>query len=159
MTSAVLEQRTTDTAAMAWILLPAQVILTGLLTYVAIAAWTSIAGAYTEGLQAIGFAFYSTPLTILVFLVGLPLRVAPPARLWWFRHAGWSFALFGLAAAGILLSFYVGDAGPVHYDETVDWPATDGYAPDTRVFLPSLVVLAFATMHLLLPLRRWRRPS
>ena len=156
MAPAVVTQRTSNIAAMAWVLLPAQVFLTGLITYVAIAAWTIIGGAYTEGLQVIGFAFYSAQLTILVFLVGLPLRIAPPARRWWFRHAGWSLALLGLAAAGILLSFFVGDAGPVHYTETADWPSTDGYEPDTRVFLPSLVVLAFATMHLLPPLRRWR---
>ncbi|PRB08682.1 hypothetical protein CQ042_19830 [Microbacterium sp. MYb62] len=141
----------------AWILLPAQIFLTGLITYVAIATWTSIGGAYTEGLQVIGFAFFSTPLTVLVFLLGLPLRLAPPVRLWWLQHAGWTFALFGVAACGMVLSYFVGDAGPVHYVETVAWPATDGYEPDARLFLPSLVVLAFATMHLRPPLRR--RPA
>lgn len=130
-----------------------QVVLTGLITYVAIAGWTSIGGQYTEGLQVIGFAFLSTPLTILVFLLGLPLRIVPSARRWWFRHAGWSLALFGLAAAGMILSYFVGDAGPVHYTED-DWPLTDGYVPDARLFFSSLVVLAFATMHLRPPPRK-----
>lgn len=155
----MVEQRASNIAAVAWALLPAHVFLTGLITYVAIAAWTVIGGAYTEGLQVIGFAIYSAQLTILVFVVGLPLRIASSVRRWWFRHAAWSLALFGLAAAGVLLSFFVGDAGPVHYPETADWPSTDGYEPDTRVFLPSLLVLAFATMHLLPPLRRWRTPA
>lgn len=150
------EPRASKFTSLAWALLPVQVFLTGLITYVVIAAWTVIGGAYTEGLQVIGFAYLSAQLTIGAFLVGLPLRIAESARRWWFRHALWALALFGLAAVGLLLSFVVGDAGPVHYAETAEWPATDGYGPDTRVFLPSLVVLAFATMHLLPPLRRWR---
>lgn len=150
------EPRAASFAALAWGLLPAQVFLTGLITYVMIAAWTIIAGAYTEGLQVIGFAYLSAQLTVGAFLVGLPFRIAASARRWWFRHALWGLALFGLAAVGLLLSFVVGDAGPAHHAETAERPATDGYAPDTRVFLPSLLVLAFATMHLLPPLRRWR---
>ena len=35
-----------------------------------------------------------------------------------------------------------------------EWPSTDGYAPDDRLFVPSLFVLAFATMHLRPPTRR-----
>ena len=147
------EREAWNTVARAWVLLPVQVFFTGLITYVAIATWTSIGGAYTEGLQVIGFALYSTPLTILVFLVGLPLRLVPAVRRWWFQNAGWSFALFGLAAAGIVLSYFTGEAGPVHYAETASWPSTDGYEPDARIFLSSLVVLAFATMHLRPPLR------
>lgn len=152
----VVRQEARDTAARAWALVPVQVFLTGLLTYVAIAAWTSIGGAYTEGLQVIGFALYSTPLTVLVFLLGLPLRLAPPARRWWSQHAGWSVALFGFAAAGIVLSYFTGAAGPVRYPETASWPSTDGYEPDPRIFLASLVVLAFATMHLRIPRRQHR---
>lgn len=146
----VVEQRTSSLAANAWILLPAQVFLTGLLTYVAFAAWTAIAGAYTEGLQVVGFAVLSAALTILVFLLGLPLRIVPLLREWWFRHAGWVLALFGVGVAGILLSYFVGDAGPVHYAAT-DWPLTDGFEPDMRLSLSSLAVLAFAAMHLRLP--------
>jgi len=136
-----------------WLLLAAQVFLTGLITYIAIAIWSTAAAGYTEGLQIIGFAVFSTPLTILAFLIGLPLRVVPRARRWWSRHAGWFFALFGVAAGGLLLSYVVGDAGPVRYAQS-GWPVSDGYAPDARLFVPSLAVLGFATMHLRLPPRR-----
>ncbi|AVL97779.1 MULTISPECIES: hypothetical protein [Microbacterium] len=135
------------------LLVAAQVFLTGLTTYVAIAIWSTTAAGYTEGLQIIGFAVFSTPLTILAFLAGLPLRIVPRARRWWFRHAGWFFALFGVAAGGLLLSYVVGEAGPVRYAQS-GWPVSDGYVPDARLFVPSLAVLAFATMHLRLPPRR-----
>jgi hypothetical protein len=124
----------------------------GLITYIAIATWSITAAGYTEGLQVVGFAVFSTPLTILPFVAGLPLRVSPRARRWWFRHAWWFFTLFGLAVGGMLLSYVLGDAGPVHNAEA-DLPLTDGYVPDARLFVPSLVVLAFATMHLRLPAR------
>ena len=140
-----------------WVLLPAQVFLTGLITWLVIGEWTAIAGAYTEGLQVIGFAVVSAALTILVFLLGLPLRVAPPVRRWWISHAGWMLGLLGLGTAGIVLSYFVGGAGPVYYDEVADWPLTDGYEPDAGLFWTSLLVLAFATMHLRPPQRR-RRP-
>ncbi|MCT2224774.1 hypothetical protein [Microbacterium paraoxydans] len=136
-----------------WLLLAAQVFFTGLITYIAIAIWSTTAAGYTEGLQIIGFAVFSTPLTILAFLAGLPLRIVPRARRWWFRHAGWFFALFGVAAGGLLLSYVVGEAGPVRYAQS-GWPVSDGYVPDARLFVPSLAVLAFATMHLRLPPRR-----
>lgn len=143
-------------ARKAWILLPAQVFLTGLVTYVSIATWTVVGGTYTEGLQVIGFAFLSTPITILVFVLGIPLRTASPLRSWWLQRAGWMFVLFVLAAGAMLLSYFVGEAGPVRYVETVDWPETEGYAPDARFFFPALVVLAFATMHLRPPSPRRR---
>lgn len=136
-----------------WLLLGAQVFLTGLTTYIAIAIWSTTATGYTEGLQIVGFAVFSAPLTILVFLIGLPLRIVPRARRWWSRYAGWFFAVFGVAAGGMLLSSVVGDAGPVRYAQS-GWPVIDGYVPDARLFVPSLAVLAFATMHLRLPPRR-----
>ncbi|WP_136056324.1 hypothetical protein [Microbacterium sp. K24] len=150
------EQRTSVPAGKVWSLLPAHVFLTGLITWLVIGEWTVIAGAYTEGLQVVGFAVVSAVLTILVFLLGLPLRIAPPLRRWWIRHAAWMLGLFILGAAGVVLSYFVGHAGPVYYDEVADWPLTDGFEPDAGVFGSSLVVLAFATMHLRLPQRRRR---
>lgn len=141
-------------ARKAWSLLPAQVFLTGLITYVSIATWTAVGGAYTEGLQVVGFAFLSTPITILVFMLGIPFRAASPLRSWWLQRAGWMFVLFALAAGAMVLSYFVGEAGPVHYVETIDWPETEGYEPDARLFFPAFFALAFATMHLRPPSRR-----
>jgi hypothetical protein len=143
-------------AAIVWLALPFQVVLTGALTYVVIAAWSIVGGAFTEALQLFGFALLSTPLTVLVFVLGLPLRIVPAARAWWIRRAGWTFVVFGIAVAGLGLSCVVGSAGPVHNEAYADQPATDGYAPDSRVFLTALGVFAVATMHLLPPRRRSR---
>jgi hypothetical protein len=144
-------------AVLVWAALPVQVVLTGALTYCAIGTWSIVGGAFTEALQFIGWALLSTPLTILVFVLGLPLRIVPRARAWWVRRAGWTFAVLGVAVAGMCLSYVVGTAGPVHTPAVADQPATDGYTPDARVFLTALGVFAFASMHLLPPLRRTER--
>ncbi|PZE82410.1 hypothetical protein [Curtobacterium sp. MCBD17_032] len=139
--------------ALVWMAVPMQVVLTGFLTFVVVAVWSIVGGAFTEVLQFIGWAVLSTPLTLLVFALGLPLRLVPRVRAWWIRRAAWTFVLFGVAVAGLVLSYVVGTAGPVHTAAVADQPATDGYVPDPRVFLPALGVFAFATMHLLPPLR------
>ena len=146
----------TSGLALVWLALPVQVVLTGALTYVVLAAWSIIGGAFTEALQLFGFALVSTPLTVLVFVLGLPLRIVPRARAWWIRRAGWTFVVFGVAVAVLCLSYVGGTAGPVHNEAYADQPATDGYEPDPRFFLPALGVFAFASMHLLPPLRRTR---
>lgn len=91
----------------------------------------------------------------LVWLA-LPLLIVPRARAWWIRRAGWTFVVFGVAVAVLCLSSVVGTAVPVHNEAYADQPATDGYEPDPRFFLPALGVFAFASMHLLPPLRRTR---
>ncbi|GAA1492140.1 hypothetical protein [Curtobacterium herbarum] len=75
--------------AIVWLALPFQVVSTGALTDVVIAAWSIVGGAFTEVLQVFGYALLSTPRTILVFVLGLPLRIAvttmhllPPSRRW-----------------------------------------------------------------------------
>ncbi|PZF60729.1 hypothetical protein DEI81_12060 [Curtobacterium sp. MCBD17_013] len=135
-----------------------QVVLTGFITYVVIAACSVIGGTFTEGLQIVGIAVFSTPLTIAAFVLGLPLRLIPRARSWWFRRAEWTFVVFVLAALVLCLSYVIGRAGPVHYDANAQWPASDGYNPDVRVFVSALGVLAFASMHMLPP-RRARRAA
>lgn len=144
-------------ARLAWIPLAVQVVLTGAVTYVVIAVLTVVAGTYSEGLQLIGFAIVSTPLTILVFLLGLPLRLVPRARSWWIRTAWWPVAPTVVAALGLAASYVVPGAGPVHHDATDDWAASDGYVPNAWVFLPALGVLAFALMHVLPPRAVMRR--
>lgn len=138
-------------ARAAWVLLPAQVVLTGAVTYVVIAAWSVIGGVFTEGLQVVGFAIVSTPLTILVFVLGLPLRVVPRVRSWWCELPWVVVVVLAVAVVGIALSFVVPGAGPVHNEATDEWVATDGYDPNPWVFLPALGLLAFALMHLLPP--------
>ncbi|WAA66340.1 hypothetical protein [Microbacterium oxydans] len=146
-------QEETSMSARDWGLVAAQIFLTGLITYIAIAFWATTASGYTEGLQVIGFAIGSALVTVAAFVIGLPLRIVRSARRWWFHHGAWFLALLGLAAIGMVLSYFVGDAGPVH-DAEPEWPSTNGYAPDDRLFVPSLFVLAFATMHLRPPTRR-----
>ncbi|MBT2495799.1 hypothetical protein J7E45_09275 [Microbacterium sp. ISL-59] len=136
-----------------WVLLAVQIFLTGLITYIAIAFWAITASGYTEGLQVVGFAVGSALITITAFVIGLPLRIVRPARRWWFRHGMWFLALLVLGVGGMVVSYFVGDAGPVHYADS-EWPSTDGYAPDDRLFVPSLFALALATMHLRPPTRR-----
>lgn len=143
-------------AARDWGLLAVQIFLTGLITYIAIAFWAITASGYTEGLQVVGFAVGSALITIAAFVIGLPLRIVRSARRWWFRHGAWFLALLGLGAVGMVVSYFVGGAGPVHYAE---WPPTDGYAPDDRLFVPSLFVLAFATMHLRPATRRRQKDA
>ncbi|MFJ2503698.1 hypothetical protein [Microbacterium sp. NPDC087592] len=143
----------TTMVARDWVLLAVQIFLTGLLTDIAIAFWAITASGYTEGLQVVGFAVGSALITIAAFVIGLPLRIVRSARRWWFRHGAWFLALLALGVGGMLVSYFVGDAGPVHYADS-EWPSTDGYAPDDRLFVPSLFVLAFATMHLRPPTRR-----
>jgi len=150
-TATVPPRRSAYRARSAWILLPAQVVLTGAVTYVVIAAWSVIGGVFTEGLQVIGFAIVSTPLTILVFVLGLPLRLVPGARSWWCERPWAAVVLMAVAVAGIAVSYVVPGAGPVHNDATDEWAATDGYDPNAWVFLPALGLLAFALMHLLPP--------
>lgn len=136
---------------LAWLPFPVQVVLTGAVAYAVIATWTVVGGVFSEGLQTIGFAIISTPLTILVFLLGLPLRLVPRARAWWFRRAWWPVALAVVAVVGLAASYVVPGSGPVHYDATDEWPASDGYDPNEWVFLPALGALAFALMHVLPP--------
>ncbi|MFP1603864.1 hypothetical protein ACLD0U_14375 [Microbacterium sp. 2216-1] len=147
-----------DPGRVGLILTAIQIFVTGLTTYIVIAICSTAAIGYSEGLQLFGIALASTPLTVLAFLVGLPLRLAPRARRWWREHTSWFLALLGLAVVCILLSYVVGDAGPIKYDEA-DWPLVDGYVPEWRLLIPSLALMAFATMHLRLPPRRRHQPT
>jgi len=146
-------------ARAAWIALPAQVVLTGAISWVVIAVWIVVGGLFTEGLQVVGIAVFATAPTILAFVVGLPLRLAPRARAWWFHRRAWAPVVFGVAVLGLLSSYLVGGAGPVHNAAGPEWPATDGYDPDVWVFAVALGVAAVASMHLLPPRRVWPATS
>lgn len=114
--------RTETRTSRAWTALPVQVVLTGFITYVVIAACSVLGGTFTEGLQIVGIAVFSTPLTIAAFVLGLPLRLIPRARSWWFRRAEWTFVVFVLAALVLCLSYVVGRAGPVTTTPTHSGP-------------------------------------
>lgn len=130
-----------------------QIFLTGLITYNAIAFSAITGSGYTEGLQVVGFAIGSALITITAFGLGLPLRIVRPARRWWFRHGMWFLALLVWESAEWSCRISWATPDPFHYVDS-EWPSTDGYAPDDRLFVPSLFVLAFATMHLRPPTRR-----
>ncbi|PCE16414.1 hypothetical protein AUC47_00765 [Microbacterium sp. SZ1] len=139
----------------AWDWLPAQVFATGLSTFVACALWMSMSDLYSEGLQVVGLGLGASVITIAAFLLGLPLRIAPPLRRWWLRHGIWPVIVFLLGAGGLAASYVVGDAGAFHVPADDMFPEANGYQPDGRIFIPSLAVLAFAAMHLLPPRRRF----
>ncbi|MFJ4224115.1 hypothetical protein [Microbacterium sp. NPDC089695] len=141
-------------ARRAWNWLPLQVFATGLITFVVAATWISVSDQYSEGMQVVGLALGSAVITIAAFLLGLPLRVAPLLRAWWVRHGGWPVIVALLGIAGLVLSYVVGDAGPLHVPADDLFPEVNGYLPDGRIFVPSYGLLALATMHTLPPRRR-----
>jgi len=139
----------------AWNWLPAQVFATGLFTFVACALWMSISDQYSEGLQVVGLGLGAGVITIAAFLLGLPLRIAPPLRRWWVRQGVWPVVVFLLGAGGLAASYFVGDAGALRVPADDMFPEVNGYLPDGRLFIPSLGILALAAMHLLPPRRRF----
>lgn len=139
-----------------WILIPIQVFVTGLVTFVVVAAYADIAVGYDGGLQVVGYALASALLTFSALVLGLPLRIVPLLRRWWVGHSRSMVVLFLTASGFLVLSYVVGDAGPVHYPATEFEHAVSGYAPDALVFWTAAGAVAFATMHLRPP-RRSRR--
>lgn len=137
----------------AWNWLPAQIFVTGLITFVVSAEWMTIADTYSEGMQVIGLGLGSAVITIAAFLLGLPLRIAPSLRRWWIRHGGWPVIVLLLGVAGLVLSYFVGDAGAFHVPADELFPEANGYQPEGRLFIPSFGIVAFAAMHLLPPRR------
>lgn len=142
-----------------WVLIPAQVFLTGLVTFIVVAQYASLAVGYDGGLQVIGYGVASALLTITAFVLGLPMRIAPPIWRWWVGHSWSMVALFVAASGFIVLSYFVGGAGPVHYPSTESEREVFGYAPDPRVFWAAAGTLALATMHLRPPRRKPRQPN
>lgn len=138
----------------AWNWLPAQVLVAGATSFIVTGLWLSISDQYSEGLQVIGLGLVSAVITIAVFVLGLPLRVAPSLRRWWVRHPGGPVIVLLLGAGGLVLSYFVGGAGPLHLPADDLFPEANGYQPEGGVFIPSLGILAFAAMHLLPPRRR-----
>lgn len=142
-----------------WFVLIPQTVLAGFLVFTVTTAWIVIGGLLTEPLEGIFIGLFAAVVTLAVFVLGLPLRLIPRLRAFWFRRAGWSLVFVALALGGVLGSYFFSGAGPVHYNATREWPATDGYDPNPTVFLSSLALLAFTSMHALLPLRRWKALS
>lgn len=105
----------------------------------------------------IGYALASALLTISALMLGLPLRIVPHLRSWWVGHSWSMVALFLTASVFLVLSYFVGGAGPVHYPATESERAISGYAPDASLFWTAAGALAFATMHLRPPRRMYRR--
>lgn len=148
--------RTRTLKSVVWSTLVFQTILTGFLVFSVTTASIVIGGVLSEPLEIVFIALFAGVLTTAVFAVGLPLRLVPALRAWWFRRAFWTVALVLLALAGVVGSYFLGHAGPVHHSATRDWPASDGYNPDPALFLTSLALLSFTAMHVVPPLRRWR---
>jgi len=146
-------------AGRVWLALPVQAAAAGAVFFVLGFVMTVIGSLYDGVISFIGYllvpAILSTATVGIVVVLGLPLRIVPRLREWWTSHGGWFLGAGVVSFVVLLLSYVIGDAGPVLIAPSVGDPGGEVYGPDWRLFLPGWFVLAMSVTHFWWP-RAWR---
>ena len=123
---------------------------------------TVVGSLYDGVISLIGYfvapAILSTASVGIVLVLGLPLRIVRRLRDWWTSHGGWFLGAGAVAFLTLLLSYFLGDAGPVQIPPSDGDPGGTVYGPDWGLFLPGWFVLAFSIVHFWWP-KTWRSSS
>ena len=146
-------------AGRVWLALPVQAAAAGIVFCILGFVMTLVGSLYDGVISLIGYILAPVILSVttvgIVVVVGLPLRIIRRLRDWWTSHGGW---FLGAGLAGFLtlvLSYFLGDAGPIQIPPSGGDPGGTVYGPDWRLFLPGWFVLAFSIVHFWWP-RTWR---
>jgi len=113
---------------------------------------TSFVGWAFDALFVVGGGLVIGAVTIvIVFVVGLPVRLIRPVRRWWIAYGEIAFAGIAIGAILIVLSWALG---------TLQTGEQDGlpfrqWVPNLGVLLVGWVMFAFSLTHVWWP-KRWR---
>ncbi len=139
--------------------MPAHVVLAGAVLYVVGFAYVftgSLYDGFTSWFGYIVLPALGAALTVpIVFVIGLPLRIARPWRTWWMTHGGLTVLASILGLAVIAGSYMFGASGFVNEPATADTRAFTVFVPDATIFLVGWFILAFGLAHFWWPLT-WR---
>lgn len=149
-------------AGRVWLTLPLQAAAAGIVVFIVGFAMTLVGSLYDGVISVIGYLLAPVILSVttvgIAVVLGLPLRIFRRLRDWWTSHGGWFLGAGVVAFLTLVLSYFLGDAGPIQIPPSEGNPGGTVYGPDWRLFLPGWFVLAFSIVHFWWP-RTWRPSS
>jgi hypothetical protein len=145
------EPRRPSATSVAWIALPAQMVICGAVLFVVGLFQVFAEGGY-DGLNSmVGIAIIAAVVTIPALIIGLPLRFIPPLRRWWFRSGTISLLVIAAGALLLVISFHAGSASTQSYRPEPHVPAVVGHFPDPSICIIGWVTLALGLAHVWFP--------
>jgi hypothetical protein len=143
-------RRMSAIAVIAWAILPIQVVICGAAFAVINTVLYFVEGVWDGFGTIVGACLFAAVVTILAVALGLPLRLVPVLRDWWFRSGSLTVVAVVVGLGLLALSFLVPDA---HHAEIELEPGLRVHAffGDTALGLAGQAITAFGLAHLWFP--------
>jgi hypothetical protein len=134
----------------AWQIMPLQMLISGAVLFVVGILIYMLSGTYDGIISIIGVPIITTieagALTIAAILVGLPLRLVPTMRAWWFAHPRLGLIIAGTGTATVIAAFIV---GTIHRSASGGAEDATPLQPEPTILVAGLLALAVGLTHLL----------